>query len=104
MDDLANEFRVKIYEKLDPRPRLPGVGDEPRTNKTLGSIFRAVHTINGTGSLLGFSNLESVAYAAESLMISPRGGALQANRPIIDALKYSEHISPATIALRNAAT
>lgn len=86
MGDLANEFRGKIYERLDRRPRLRGVGEEPHTNETLGSIFRAVHTIKGTCSLLGFSNLESVAYAAESLMVSPRGGALQANRPIIDAL------------------
>ncbi len=86
MDDLVKDFLVESYENLDRMDRDFVELEKNPSKETLGSIFRAVHTIKGTCGFLGFSKLESVAHAGESLMSMLRDGALQVNQPITDAL------------------
>jgi two-component system chemotaxis sensor kinase CheA len=86
MDDVVKDFLVESYENLDRMDRDFVELEKNPSKETLGSIFRAVHTIKGTCGFLGFSKLESVAHAGESLMSLLRDGALQVNQPITDAL------------------
>jgi two-component system chemotaxis sensor kinase CheA len=86
MDDLTKDFLVESYENLDRMDRDFVELEKNPSKETLGSIFRAIHTIKGTCGFLGFSKLESVAHAGESLMSLVRDGALQANQPITDGL------------------
>jgi len=86
MDDLVKEFLVESYENLDRMDRDFVELEKNPSTETLGSIFRAVHTIKGTCGFLGFNKLESVAHAGESLMSLLRDGALQVSQPITDAL------------------
>ena len=69
MDEIVQEFLVESYESLD---RLDGdllaLERDPHSKDTLASIFRVMHTIKGTCGFLGFSRLERVAHAAESLL------------------------------------
>jgi len=86
MDDITKDFLVESYENLDRMDRDFVELEKSPSKETLGSIFRAVHTIKGTCGFLGFSKLESVAHAGESLMSLLRDGELQANQAITDAL------------------
>ena len=87
MDEIVQEFLVESYESLD---RLDGdllaLERDPHSKDTLASIFRVMHTIKGTCGFLGFSRLERVAHAAESLLGGLRDGALEVNPPIASAL------------------
>ena len=53
--------------------------NDPKNPELLKSIFRAIHTIKGTCGLLGFSRLEALAHAGESLLSLLRDGELQLN-------------------------
>ena len=87
MDEIVQEFLVESYESLD---RLDGdllaLERDPHSKDTLASIFRVMHTIKGTCGFLGFSRLERVAHAAESLLGGLRDGTLEVNPPIASAL------------------
>jgi two-component system chemotaxis sensor kinase CheA len=86
MDDLIKDFLVESYENLDRLDRdFVDLEKNPST-ETLGSIFRAIHTIKGTCGFLGFSKLEAVSHAGENLLSLLRDGQLQVNQPITDAL------------------
>jgi two-component system chemotaxis sensor kinase CheA len=86
MDDLIKEFLVESYENLDHLDRDFVELEKNPSTETLGSIFRAIHTIKGTCGFLGFSKLESVTHAGENLLSLLRDGQLQINPPITDAL------------------
>lgn len=58
----------------------------PHDRHILGSVFRTIHTINGTCGFLGFAKLEKVAHAGESLRSSLRDGTLEVNTAIADGL------------------
>ena len=86
MDDIVKEFLVESYENLDRLDRDFVELEKNPSKETLGSIFRAVHTIKGTCGFLAFSKLESVTHAGENLLSLLRDGQLQINPPITDAL------------------
>jgi two-component system chemotaxis sensor kinase CheA len=86
MDDLIKEFLVESYENLDRLDQGFVELEKNPSTETLGSIFRAIHTIKGTCGFLGFSKLESVSHAGENLLSLLRDGQLQASSPITDAL------------------
>ena len=86
MDDLIKEFLVESYENLDRLDRDFVELEKNPSTETLGSIFRAIHTIKGTCGFLGFSKLESVSHAGENLLSLLRDGQLQVSPPITDAL------------------
>jgi two-component system chemotaxis sensor kinase CheA len=79
MDDgIVKEFLVESYENLDRLDRdLVDLERDPSSRETLGSVFRTIHTIKGTCGFLGFSRLEKVAHAGESLLSRLRDGQLK---------------------------
>jgi two-component system chemotaxis sensor kinase CheA len=69
MDDLIGEFIEETSESialLDSE--LVILEQNPEDEKTLGNIFRLVHTIKGTCGFLGLPRLEHVAHAAENIL------------------------------------
>jgi two-component system chemotaxis sensor kinase CheA len=77
IDDIVKEFIVESTENLDQLDRdLISLEKAPTSKELLGSIFRAIHTVKGTTGFLGFSKLESVAHAGESLLSRLREGEL----------------------------
>ncbi len=86
MDDLIKDFLVESYENLDRLDRDFVELEKNPSKETLGSIFRAIHTIKGTCGFLGFPQLEAVSHAGENLLSLLRDGQLQVNQPITDAL------------------
>jgi two-component system chemotaxis sensor kinase CheA len=86
-DDIVKEFIVESTENLDRLDRdLISLEKSPNSKELLGSIFRAVHTVKGTTGFLGFSRLESVAHAGESLLSRLRDGVLALSPSITSGL------------------
>ncbi|HTV56675.1 MAG TPA: chemotaxis protein CheA, partial [Terriglobia bacterium] len=86
-DDIVKEFLIESTENLDQLDRdLVDLEKDPSSRETLGSIFRTIHTIKGTTGFLGFSKLESLAHAGESLLGRLRDGKLSITPEITSAL------------------
>ena len=87
MDDLTREFLLESQEGLDRMERcLTELETRPGDAELLAEIFRSVHTIKGTTGFLGFSRLEQLSHAGESLLGLLRDGKLAANPEIISGL------------------
>ena len=77
MDDLIKEFLVESTENLDRLDsELVKLESDPSSQDLLSSIFRTIHTIKGSCGFLGFSKLEKVAHAGESLLSLLRDGKI----------------------------
>jgi len=77
MDDLIADFLTETGEGLAGLDtallRLERHPDDPRT---IGEIFRLIHTIKGTCGFLGLGRLERVAHAGENVLGRYRDGSL----------------------------
>src|ERR1019366_1203898 len=77
MDDLIKEFLIESNENLDRLDsELVKLESDPSSQDLLSSIFRTIHTIKGSCGFLGFSKLEKVAHAGESLLSRLRDGKI----------------------------
>src|ERR1700747_1056509 len=77
MAEVIQEFLVESNEGLDRFDRdLIALEKDKSSRELLDSIFRAVHTIKGTGGVLGFEKLVSISHVGESVLSRMRDGAL----------------------------
>ena len=87
MDEAIQEFLVESDENLSQVERdLLELETHPDGLDILASIFRAVHTVKGTCSFLGYSKLESLAHTGETLLSLLRDGDISLNPDIASAL------------------
>ena len=69
MDDIIKEFLIESTEGLDRLDRdFVELEKTPDSKELLASIFRSVHTIKGTGGVLGFDKLGAVAHVGENML------------------------------------
>jgi two-component system chemotaxis sensor kinase CheA len=77
MDEVIKEFLVESNEGLDRFDRdLIALEKDKTSRELLDSIFRAVHTIKGTGGVLGYEKLVSISHVGESVLSKMRDGVL----------------------------
>lgn len=77
MNEIVEEFLVETSESLDQLDRdLVALETDPASATLLASVFRTFHTVKGTTGFLGFSRLETLSHAAESLLSDLREGSL----------------------------
>lgn len=87
MDGLTREFLLESYENLDRLDQdFVKLEAQPGNLELLKSIFRTIHTIKGTCGFLGFTKLETLAHAGESLLSILRDGHLVLTAEITTAL------------------
>ena len=86
LDDIVSDFLVESHENLDQLDRDLVELEVNPTDAALASIFRTMHTIKGTCGFLGFSRLEGVAHAAESLLSLLRDKVIGIDAEITTAL------------------
>ena len=83
MDEITEEFLAESLESVDQLDRdLVALEAAPNEKDILSRIFRVLHTIKGTCGFLGFSKLERVTHAGESLLSRLRDGELSVNEEI----------------------
>lgn len=86
-DEATREFLVESHEGLDQLERdFVALEADPSQQQRIASIFRVVHTIKGTAGFLGFTRLEALSHAGESLLVLVRDGSQRVTPPIISAL------------------
>jgi two-component system chemotaxis sensor kinase CheA len=87
MDDLIKDFLVESIENLDRLDsELVKLESDPSSEELLSSIFRTIHTIKGSCGFLGFSKLEKVAHAGESLLSRLRDGKISLTAELTSGL------------------
>jgi two-component system chemotaxis sensor kinase CheA len=87
MEAIVIEFVEEGTEKADQlEGYLIQLEKNPGSQELLAEVFRALHTIKGATSFLGFSKLCGLAHAGESLLARLRDGVLLTNQEIISAL------------------
>lgn len=87
MDDLIKEFIQESSENLDRLDQdFVKLESDPSNRELLKSIFRTVHTIKGTCGFLGFTKLEALTHAGESLLSLLRDGELNLTEECADIL------------------
>ena len=86
-DAAIKEFLIESDENLSQVEQdLVNLEEHPDQEDTIASIFRAIHTIKGTCSFLGYSKLEKLAHTGETLLSLVRDGELALASDITTAL------------------
>jgi two-component system, chemotaxis family, sensor kinase CheA len=87
MNAIVVEFIEEGNEKADQLERhLIQLEKTPGSTELLGEVFRALHSIKGATSFLGFTKLCALAHTGESLLARLRDGKLVLNQEITSAL------------------
>ena len=86
-DAAIKEFLIESDENLSQvEQELVNLEEHPDQEDMIASIFRAIHTIKGTCSFLGYSKLEKLAHTGETLLSLVRDGELGLAADITTAL------------------
>ena len=87
MNEVLREFLLETHESLAQLDLdLVTLEKEPKERETLARAFRTVHTVKGTAGFLGFTKLQAVGHASESLLSRLRAGELVFNADIATTL------------------
>jgi two-component system, chemotaxis family, sensor kinase CheA len=73
--EVIREFLIESSENLGRLDQeLVLLEQNPKDAQLLASVFRIMHTIKGTGGMLGYSTVEGLAHLAENLLSQLRNG------------------------------
>ncbi len=87
MDEFIQEFLVEGSELLDQLDRdFVELEKDPTSKELIARIFRAIHTLKGTGGTIGLKKMESVNHVGENILSRLREGKLSLTAEIISAL------------------
>src|SRR5437667_11504857 len=87
MSAIVTEFIEEGNEKADQvEHHLIQLEKNPGSRELLAEVVRAMHTIKGATSFLGFTKLCALTHTGESLLVPLRDSALVTNQEIISAL------------------
>ncbi|MBN8216892.1 MAG: chemotaxis protein CheA [Spirochaetes bacterium] len=92
---LAETFREEAHELVERMEHLlVDLERAPHDLETVNQIFRALHTLKGSGAMFGFSALSGFAHEFEALFDRMRKGELKADKAIIDlTLAACDHVA-----------
>ncbi len=89
MQEIIDEFIVESSELMDNVIQDIVVIERSHDEEVVNSIFRAVHTIKGTSSFLGFNTLSQLAHKAEDVLGLIRKGEMSTSQEVADTLLES---------------
>jgi two-component system, chemotaxis family, sensor kinase CheA len=94
MDQHRETYRVEALELLsDLETALLNLEKTPDDEKLVGRIFRAMHTIKGSGAMFGFDEIASFTHDLETIYDRVRNHEFKATEDLIDlTLKACDHI------------
>ncbi|MFZ5774581.1 MAG: chemotaxis protein CheA [Thermodesulfobacteriota bacterium] len=95
-------FREEASELLEELENaLLELEKDPTDLKIVGRVFRAMHTIKGSGAMFGFDDIASFTHHVETVLDKVRDGVVPVTKELIDlTLASRDHI----LALLDAAT
>lgn len=94
MDAHKETFREEAYELLAELERsLLELEDNPGDMEQVGRVFRAMHTIKGSGAMFGFDDIASFTHNVENVFDQVRSGKIPVTRELVNlTLSARDHI------------
>jgi two-component system chemotaxis sensor kinase CheA len=94
VDQHKNAFLEEAYELLaELETSLLELEETPDNLDTIGRIFRAMHTIKGSGAMFGFDEISAFTHEVETIFDLVRNGEMAASKELIDlTLSARDHI------------
>jgi two-component system chemotaxis sensor kinase CheA len=86
MQEIIDEFITESSELMDNVIQDVVTIEQSQDDEMINGIFRAVHTIKGTSSFLGFNSLAELAHKAEDVLGLVRKGALTTDQETANVL------------------
>jgi two-component system chemotaxis sensor kinase CheA len=78
-------FRTEAYELLaELETSLLELEESPEDQDIIGRVFRAMHTIKGSGAMFGFDDIASFTHEVETVYDLVRNGKLFVSKELID--------------------
>lgn len=85
MDKLKNKFIEEAYEHLsDIEQSLLELEDNPGNKELIEKIFRAMHSLKGSGSMFGFEKISEFTHNLETVYDQIRNNKVEFNKEIAD--------------------
>lgn len=85
VDQFKNSFREEAREILvDLESALLELNENRGDRELVGRVFRALHTIKGSGSMFGFEELAAFTHNLETAFDEVRNGRLQVSSELVD--------------------
>lgn len=97
MQEIIEEFVAESGELMDNVIQDIVVIEKNQDEEIVNGIFRAVHTIKGTSSFLGFNALSQLAHKAEDVLGVIRKGEMTTDHVVADILLESFDLMKAMI-------
>ncbi len=93
-DQQKEAFREEAAELLiDLEKALLELEDAPDDAEIVGKVFRAMHTIKGSGAMFGFDDISAFTHEVETVYERVRGGELRADAQLVSlSLAARDHI------------
>jgi len=94
MDKHQIAFKEEAYELLgELEAALMALEENPQDNELIGRVFRAMHTIKGSGAMFGFEAIAAFTHDVETVFDHVRNGRIAVSRDLIDlTLRARDHI------------
>jgi len=95
MSDLPQQaFREEAYELLaELETALLELEERPDDMEVVGQIFRAMHTIKGSGAMFGFSDISNFTHEVETVYDLVRNGRIDVSKALVEiSLQARDHI------------
>lgn len=96
VDDVnAQAFREEAQDLLaELETALLELEEEPDNHQIVDRVFRAMHTIKGSGAMFGFDDIASFTHDVENVFDKVRNGELAVTRDLLDVtLRSRDHIA-----------
>ena len=86
-DDGVAVFRVEAEELLGQIEQgLLDLAHNPQDRELVGTVFRALHTLKGSGAMFGFDDLASFTHHCETAFDLVRRGEVPASQALVTAV------------------
>ncbi len=94
MDAQREAFKEEAYELLSElESSLMELEENPEDIELIGQVFRAMHTIKGSGSMFGFMEIADFTHNVETVFDQVREGNIQVTRELVNlTLSARDHI------------
>jgi len=81
----ADTYKEEAYERLSElEGALLELEETPDDSELIGKIFRALHTIKGSGAMFGFDDIASFTHEVETVFDLVRNGIVPVGKELID--------------------
>ncbi len=94
IDTFRQSFREEAREiAIELEAALLALHEQPEDTVIVGRVFRALHTIKGSGSMFGFERLAAFTHNLETMFDEVRNGRMEVSAHLVDlTLAALDHI------------